>query len=295
MTQPRTVLEPAEQVFESLRSKLFAVAYRMLGSVGDSEDLVQECFLRWLDLDRSDIRDPEAFLVRVISRLCLDHLRSARVRRENYVGEWLPEPLVTDPRQEPLGRDVSYALLYAMERLSPLERTAFILHDVFDHSFDEVGRILKRSPATCRQLAVRARKHLRENRPRFEVPEDEGQRIAEAFFAASRDGDAEKLGELLAPDAILISDGGGKTFAAINPIYGADKVIRLLINIARKREYKLPGRHHFCQINRMPGVLTIEEEGLMQSAALEIHDGKIQAVYVTRNPDKTQHLSMDEA
>ncbi|RED47657.1 sigma-70 family RNA polymerase sigma factor [Aestuariispira insulae] len=294
MTEPRPVAEHPEQVFERLRAKLFAVAYQMLGSVGDAEDMVQDCYLRWQALDPSEIRDPEAFLVRVVSRLSLDHLKSARVRRENYVGEWLPEPLITDlqPDPEPMEKDVSFALLYAMERLSPLERTAFILHDVFDHSFEEVSKILQRTPSTCRQLAVRARKHLRDNRPRFDVPEEEGQRITQAFFEAARKGDADRLGALLAPDAILISDGGGKTGAAINPIYGSEKVIRLLTNLARKRGYQIPGQYRFLKINQMPGILNLEEDGLVQTTALEIQDGKIQTVYVTRNPDKTRHLSL---
>lgn len=279
--------------FEAMRSKLFAVAYRMLGSVGEAEDIVQDSYLRWQRTDPLDIRDPEAYLVRVTTRLCLDYLKSARMQRESYVGEWLPEPMVTDTPNEYPHEDVSLALLYALERLSPLERAAFILHDVFDYSFSEVAEQLGREPASCRQLAARGRKHLRNERPRFPVEKQEGQRLAEAFFKAAYEGDEKGLSQMLSEDVIFISDGGGKVLATINPIFGQEKVMRLLTSLARKSDYNGPVLHKFCTINHMPGFITLEHGNVLQTAALDISEGRVERILVTRNPDKLRHLSLE--
>ena len=277
-------------IFEPIRPKLFAVAYRMLGTVSEAEDMVQDCFLRWMKADRDGIRDPEGWLVRVTTNLCLDHLKSARVRRESYTGEWLPEPVVTDPATDYLERDISTALLLAMERLSPLERAAFILHDIFDYSFEEVSDLLERDNAACRQLAARGRKRLKDSRPRFPIEQDEGERIAQAFFQASRHGDPDSLKHLLAQDVIIYNDGGGKVIAALNPIYGLEKSMRFTLGLARKYADVPIEFLGLCQLNQQPGFITREPDGTLQATSLEITDGKISRVYVTRNPDKLRHL-----
>jgi RNA polymerase sigma-70 factor, ECF subfamily len=272
--------------FEPLRPKLMRVAYRMLGSVADAEDIVQEAFIRWMGADRGEVREPEAFLRRTITRLCLDRLKSAQHQRETYVGPWLPDPVVEEEEAE----DVSLPLMLALERLSPLERAAFLLHDVFGLEFDEVATTIQRDPATCRQLAARARAHVREARPRFQVEKQRGLALAEAFFAASRSGDMSALGAMLAADVSLHADGGGKRPAATWPVLGFAAVMRFhKLLAARHQKYgsKLV-RTGF--INGLPGFITLEADGELQTTALEIVEGRIAAIYVVRNPDKLKHL-----
>jgi RNA polymerase sigma-70 factor (ECF subfamily) len=278
--------EDAAVSFEPLRPKLMRVAYRMLGSVADAEDIVQEAFIRWIRTDRSEVREPEAFLRRTVTRFCLDQLKSARRQRETYVGPWLPDPLVEEEGEE----DVTLPLMLALERLSPLERAAFLLHDVFGLGFDEVAKTIQRDPATCRQLAARARTHVRETRPRFQVEKQRGLALAEAFFAASRSGDMKALGAMLAADVSLHADGGGKRPAATEPILGFDSVMKVheyLAALFRKNGSKLV-RAGF--VNGLPGFITLEADGELSTTALEIEDGKIAAIYVVRNPDKLKHL-----
>ncbi len=217
--------QDAASSFDPLRPKLIRIAYRMLGSVADAEDVVQEAFLRWIDADRQAVREPEAFLRRVVTRLCLDQLKSARHRRETYIGPWLPEPVVETAEEEI--DDVTLPLMLALERLSPLERAAFLLHDVFGVRFDEIAETIGREPATCRQLASRARTHVRAARPRFHMPKERGLEIAAAFFAASRGGDMQQLRSLLAADVTAYADGGGKTPAAMQPIVGLEAVMQV--------------------------------------------------------------------
>ncbi|MGN6101611.1 MAG: RNA polymerase sigma factor SigJ, partial [Devosia sp.] len=200
--------EEAAASFEPVRPRLLRVAYRMLGSLADAEDVVQDAFLRWLGADRAAVREPEGYLVRTVTRLCLDALKSARHRRETYVGPWLPEPVLTpDDEIEP---DVTLPLLMALERLSPLERAAFLLHDVFGVQFDEVANAIGRDPTTARQLAARAREHVHEDRPRFAVDRQKGLDLASAFFDASQTGDLGRLKSILAADVTFVADGGGK-------------------------------------------------------------------------------------
>ncbi|WP_407178283.1 sigma-70 family RNA polymerase sigma factor [Bradyrhizobium sp. STM 3562] len=278
--------EDAAASFNPLRPKLMRVAYRMLGSMADAEDVVQEAFIRWMGAERSEVQEPEAFLRRTVTRLCLDQLKSARRRRETYLGPWLPDPVVED---EP-DQDVTLPLMLALERLSPLERAAFLLHDVFGLGFDEVATTIQRDPAACRQLAARARTHVREARPRFAMEKQRGLEFAEAFFVASRSGDMNALGAMLAADVSVHADGGGKRSAALEPIAGFDAVMTLHESLAaqfRKNGSKLV---RVVFVNGLPGFVTLEADGELQTTALEIEDGKIAAIYVMRNPDKLRHL-----
>jgi RNA polymerase sigma-70 factor (ECF subfamily) len=276
--------------FDPLRPRLVRVAYRMLGSMADAEDVVQEAFIRWLKADRASVDQPEAFLRRTVARLSLDVLKSARRRRETYVGPWLPEPVVeAEPDDE--ADDVTLPLLLALERLSPLERAAFLLHDVFGASFEEVAETLGRDEAAVRQLASRARTHVRSHRPRFDVPKETGRKIAEAFFAASRSGDMAGLQALLAADVVLHADGGGKRPAAFRLIEGLRDVLGAHSALARTFEkYGMSKVVRYATINGLPGFITREADGLLQTTALQIEDGRITGIYVVRNPDKLTRL-----
>jgi len=280
--------ENAAATFDPLRPKLIRIAYRMLGSVADAEDMIQEAFLRWLDADRDAVRVPEAYLRRVVARLCLDHLKSARHQRETYIGPWLPEPVVEAAEDEI--DDVTLPLMMALERLSPLERAAFLLHDVFGVSFEEIAETIGREPATCRQLASRARIHVRAARPRFHMPRERGLEIAAAFFAATRSGDMHELQSLLAADVTVYSDGGGKRPAARQPIVGVDNVMQFHASLARLFAQKMSHIVRYGFINGLPGFVTIEPDDALQTTALQIDDGKIVAIYVMRNPDKLRHI-----
>ena len=280
--------QDAVNSFDPLRPKLIRIAYRMLGSVADAEDVVQDAFLRWLDADRSDVREPEAFLRRVVTRLCLDVLKSARRRRETYVGPWLPEPVVEAEADEM--EDVTLPLMLALERLSPLERAAFLLHDVFGLGFEEVAETIGRDPAACRQLAGRARVHIRADRPRFDVPKERGRQLAEAFFSASRGGEMGTLRSLLAADVTMHSDGGGKRPAAMVPVIGIEDVMQVHQTLARVFADHGSRLIRYGLINGLPGFVTVENDGMLQTTALKIAGGKIVGIYMVRNPDKLRHL-----
>jgi RNA polymerase sigma-70 factor (ECF subfamily) len=277
----------AATVFDPLRPKLIRIAYRMLGSVADAEDVVQEAYLRWHAADQAAVAEPEAYLRRVVTRLCLDVLKSARKRREVYVGPWLPEPVVEPQEVEDLD-DITLPLMLALERLSPLERAAFLLHDVFGLGFEEIAGTLDREPAACRQLASRARTHVRASRPRFETPKARGLEIAKAFFTASRSGDMTSLQALLAEDVALYADGGGIRPAALRVIAGLGEVMKVQHALARSlggSEFIREG-----QINGLPGFVSRESDGLLQTTAFLIERGQIVAIYVVRNPEKLKHL-----
>jgi RNA polymerase sigma-70 factor (ECF subfamily) len=266
----------------------------MLGSVADAEDVVQEAFVRWLRTDRGGVRNPEAFLRRMVTRLCLDQLKSARHRRETYVGPWLPEPVVasgTGPGSDgDWDEDVTLPLLMALDRLSPLERAAFLLHDVFDVPFEEVAATLEREPAAVRQLAARARDHVRASRPRFPVPKERGLELAAAFFAASRGGDMSALQGLLAEDVAVYADGGGKRPAACKPFVGKKDVLAVFAALARLVERNPGSLVGYRMINGLPGFVTREADGILQTTALLIEGDRIAGIYVVRNPDKLRHL-----
>jgi RNA polymerase sigma-70 factor, ECF subfamily len=275
--------DEAAVAFAPLRPKLMQVAYRMLGSVADAEDVVQDAFIRWVKEPRTEVREPEAFLRRIVTRLCLDQLKSARFARESYIGPWLPDPIVEEEEVE----DVTLPLMLVLERLSPLERAAFLLHDVFGLSFEEVSASLQRDEAACRQLALRARTHVRAEKPRFKVERQQGLKLAEAFFAASRGGDTKAIAQLLASDVSLHADGGGKRPAVSKPVFGFEPVMHLFQQFARVSRSTLI-RVGF--VNGLPGFVTLEADGELQTTALDIQDGKISAIYVMRNPDKLRHL-----
>ncbi|MEQ8310040.1 MAG: sigma-70 family RNA polymerase sigma factor [Sphingopyxis sp.] len=276
----------AAGLFDPLRPMLTRVAYRMLGSVADAEDVVQDAFLRWVGTDRDAVREPAAFLRRTVTRLCLDQLKSARRQRETYIGPWLPDPMVEEEEAD----DVTLPLMLALERLSPLERAAFLLHDVFGVGFDEVAATIGRDPAATRQLAARARAHVREARPRYKLEKERGLAIAHAFFEASRSGDMEALGAMLAADVGMWADGGGKRPAAAVPIIGRALVMKVHRSVAvllRKYGSTLV---HTGMINGLPGFVTREADGEFQTTALEIANDRIIGIYVMRNPDKLKHM-----
>ena len=280
--------------FERLRPLLFAIAYRILGSVSEAEDAVQET---WLHYESSPTQptSAKAFLSAVVTRISIDVLRSARVRREEYVGQWFPEPLLTDPYQDPersaqLADSVSMAALLLLERLSPLERAVFVLREVFGFSFPEIASAVRRSEAACRQLAVRARRHMDAGRPRFEADRRERDELAARFFGALREGDVEGLRELLAADASLVGDGGGKAPQLARSIIGAEKVARVLASIFPwlvRIEVTLEPR----EVNGQPGAIFRDRDGKVLTAiALDMLDGQIQTIRSVQNPDKLGHL-----
>jgi RNA polymerase sigma-70 factor (ECF subfamily) len=279
---------PDTALFEAERPRLVRLAYRMTGSLAEAEDLVQDAWLRWSRAEK--VEAPAAWPTRVVTRLCLDHLKSARVRRETYVGTWLPEPLLGTTDSDEVADDLTVTLMLAMERLSPLERAAFLLHDVFDVALIEVARTLDRAPATVRQLASRARRHVAEARPRYPVDAQEAARIIRAFFAAARDGDARALSDLLAEDVAIHSDGGGRVLAFHNIIRGLAKAQRLFMGLRRKYADGPVEVIRFATIDGLPGYVSRAGGGVLQTTALDIRDGRIAAIYIVRNPDKLAHV-----
>ncbi len=285
----------ALQAFESERRRLLGLAYRMLGSLTDAEDALQDAWLRWQAADYRAVENPAGFLTRIVTRLCLDRLKAARHLRETYVGPWLPEPV---PETEPLtpegasllASDLSLALLLALERLSPLERAAFLLHDVFELDYGEIARTLERSEAACRQLAARARGNIRRDETRFPVAPEAGQRIAAAFLAASRSGDLAGLTALLAEDAELHTEGGGIQPAALHAIFGCGKVARFFAGLAAKGQMAAPEAARITAVNGQPAILSLEPGETRQVTLLDIEGDKIRAVYVVRNPNKLRAL-----
>jgi len=297
--------------FEPHRRRLLGLAYRMLGSMSDAEDAVQEAYLRWHTADRSRVTDARAFLMTTTARICLDVLTSARARREEYVGPWLPEPVLDTTALAPDGRaelaeDLSVALLLTLDRLSPLERAAFLLHDVFDFSFAEVAAALDRTEAACRQLASRARARVRDARPRGATAppprssdvDPKHARLMAAFAAATQAGDLDGLMRMLADDVRVVTDGGGKVPSALEVVEGADRAARFLVGATRGGPdawWREDFTFRFAHVNDLPAVIVDAPEGVMQTAAFEIDGDIIRAIYVVRNPDKLRHLATDSA
>lgn len=281
-----------EAVFEAQRARLTRLAYRMLGSIAEAEDAVQDAWLRWRGAAQAEIADPAAWLVRVVTRLCIDRLRADRAARAAYRGPWLPEPLIEDIASDPLERaeDVSVAFLLALERLSPLERAVFVLHEAFDADYAAIARTLGRSEAACRQLAARARAHVREARPRFHVSDAQAASLAGAFMQAARDGDWSRLAGMLAEDAILISDGGGKRPAALRPMVGREDIVALIKGLMWRGHLAIDAPARLARINGGLGAIIEAADGL-ETMAFEVSaDGLISALYVVRNPDKLRGL-----
>lgn len=293
MTEP----DSGAAEFEAHRRYLRSIAYRMLGSRADAEDAVQDAWLRWHASDRTAVEHPRAFLSQTVTRLCLDRLKSARAQREVYVGAWLPEPVVDDaadfqPGPEALhelANDLSFAFMLTLERLSPLERAAFLLHDVFDMDYVDIAKTLGRSESACRQLASRARSNVHANRPVCKVSPEEGNRLADAFANAIRNGDVAGLAAVLALDASFVSDGGGRVTAVPRPVVGRDKVAQVIIGFAKLVK---PGevRIRRAEINGLAGFVMSGIDGApIQTLAIEPDDnGQIRAIYVMRNPEKLQ-------
>jgi len=280
--------------FEALRPMLFSIAYRIIGSVTEAEDAVQEAWLRF-ELSPTEPTSTKAFLSAVVTRISIDVLRSARVRREEYVGEWFPEPLLTDPYEDPersaeLADSVSMAALLLLERLSPLERAVFVLREVFGFEFADIASAVGRSEAACRQLVVRARRHMEEGRPRFEADRREREELAARFFEALREGDVEGLQELLAADVQMTGDGGGKAPQLARTLVGALKVARLLAETFPLLP-RIGATLEQHELNGQPGAILRDQDGRVVFAlALDVLDGRIQTIRSVSNPDKLGHL-----
>lgn len=279
--------------FEKYRPLLFSIAYRMLGQAMDAEDVVQETFLRWQRVDETEVQSPKAYLSATTTRLCIDQLKSARVRREEYIGPWLPEPILTESLPGmtdtlELADSLSMAFLLLLENLSPVERAVFLLHEVFDYEYPEVARIVAKSEANCRQLVKRTREHLTSNRPRFDTSPEQQEAITLQFIKACAQGDMEGLLSLLAGDVVEYSDGGGKVKSARHPIYGPDRVARFILGLLQKAPPNLTSR--LAHINGRLGILNYQDDRLYHAVLLHVTDGRIQAIYIVSNPDKLQHL-----
>jgi RNA polymerase sigma-70 factor, ECF subfamily len=284
--------------YADLRPLMFSIAYRMLGSASEAEDIVQEAFLRFHRETRegTEVDSPKSYLSAITTRLSIDHLRSARVRRERYYGTWLPEPLETDPesdaaRHAETADSLSMGFLVLLENLTPVERAVFLLREVFAYEYDEIASMVGKSEDNCRQIAVRARKHVHEGKPRFEASRERREELAERFFEAAVAGDQEGLLELLAADVVAYADGGGKAFAFPKPVHGRDRVVRLM---ARGAEYGarigVVGLR-FTEINGQPGALFLDGEGeAVVAVSLDIVDDQVQTLHAVSNPDKLRHL-----
>jgi RNA polymerase sigma-70 factor (ECF subfamily) len=298
-TNPQTGGDAARlATFNQYRGLLFSVAYRMLGSVADAEDMLQETFIRWQQAANDEVRSPRAFLVTVITRLCINQLQSARVRREEYVGEWLPEPLITDPRgdpgSDPLGvlkvdESLSMAFLLLLERLTPMERAVFLLREVFEYEYAEIATALGQSETNCRQILRRAKQHVGEIRRRFDASAQEHDDLLKRFIQATRSGDMQGLVELLSSEVVLHTDGGGKAIALANEVRGADKVAgTILERMSTTLPKNLVAR--MTRINGKPGLVSYLNGKPFSALTVDFSDGRIQAIYVVTNPQKLSHL-----
>lgn len=279
--------------FVGLRPLLFSVAYRMLGSATEADDVLQEAYLRWADVASAEVSSPQAYLTTVVVRLCVDQLRSARVRRESYVGTWLPEPVLLDPQPDAsaaveLADSVSLAFLVLLEELTPVERAAFLLREVFGYPYAELAAMLDRSEISCRQLVSRARRHVAERRTRFDADQERSRELTRRFMAACATGDLAGLLSMLAQDVVVWSDGGGKVQAALRPVFGADKVARLLIGIVRKVPAGASIRE--VDINGQPGLVLVSDGVVTGAVVVDVLDGQVTAVRIVANPDKLRAL-----
>jgi RNA polymerase sigma-70 factor, ECF subfamily len=290
---------PVSEVYQELRPLMFSIAYRMLGSASEAEDVVQEAFLRYHreSSGGTAIDSPKAYLSTITTRLAIDQLRSARVRRERYVGTWLPEPVVTDAEsdaatQAETADSLSMAFLVLLESLTPVERAVFLLRDVFDYGYDEIAAVIGRSEQNCRQIAVRARRQVEAKRPRFEADRRSREELARRFFEAVTEGDEDGLLGLLAQDVVAYGDGGGKAPAALpHPVYGRERVARLMVGAAARGQQLGVRGASFVEINGQPGAVFVDEDDLpLVAVSLDIADGVVQTIRAVGNPDKLHHL-----
>ncbi|WP_407888570.1 RNA polymerase sigma-70 factor [Scytonema sp. NUACC26] len=277
------------ETFNQHRSLLFGIAYRMLGTVTDAEDMVQETFLRWQQTTETTVKSAKTYLSTIIIRLCIDRLRSSRVQREQYVGVWLPEPILTQHASDPasqveLADSLSMAFLVVLERLSPIERSVFLLREVFDYDYDDIAQMVGKSSANCRQILRRSRQHIATERPRFPVSHEQQEQITAKFLEASTQGNLQGLMALLAKDVTYWSDGGGRVAAALKPLQGAMKVARFLLVIHSK--WLSTPVAHIIEINGQPGVVTLIDSCIHSVTTFDILDGYIQSIYTMRNPEK---------
>jgi RNA polymerase sigma-70 factor, ECF subfamily len=285
---PSADLEADAAAFEEWRSLLFGIAYRMLGSAADAEDAVQDASLRWLRRGDREVESVRAYLVTIVTRLCLDQLGSARSKRVTYAGPWLPEPVVVDETEAAEQADtLSLAFLVLLEELTPLERAAYLLHDVFGYSFDEVARSLGRSPAACRQLGARARKHVEGRRQRFDADLRHGRELTDRFLVACATGDLSGLLSMLSDDVVVWTDGGGKVRAAMRPVVGPYRSSRFLVNVAKK----VQGVPQSTVLNGQPATVFVDGGVVVAALVLDIMDGSIVAVRAVTNPDKLERLT----
>jgi RNA polymerase sigma-70 factor, ECF subfamily len=281
------------EAFSEVRPLLFSIAYRMLSSVMEAEDIVQEAYLRWQRADLAEVESPKSYLSAVVTRLCIDHLRSARVQRETYYGPWLPEPLITAPNDNPasaLARSetLSMAFLVLLESLSPEERAVFVLREVFDTPYPDIASTIGKNEATVRQMFSRARQRVHEGRPRFQVTQAEQEQVTMQFIQACMTGDLNLLMSTLAGESVVISDGGGKASAATRPIVGADHVARFVLGLLKKQTDDT--RTELAVVNREPAFITYLSGQPFNVMVLEIRDGRVQAIRNVRNPDKLRHI-----
>ena len=281
--------------FDQYRSLLFSIAYRMLGSVADAEDMLQETFIRWQQSGDENVRSPRAFLVTIVSRLCINQLQSARVQREEYVGQWLPEPIVTDPASDPFGvikvdESLSMAFLVLLERLTPVERAVFLLREVFEYEYVEIASILGQTEANCRQILRRARQHVSALRPRFATSAHQQNDLFERFLGAVRTGEMEGLVALLAEDVVLHSDGGGKAIAVPNIVQGSNNVARGILGGFKKLVPENLIRR-LVLINGEPGLVNYLDGKPHSVLTIDLSEGKIQTIYIVTNPEKLLHVA----
>ena len=282
------------ETFQQYRGLLFSIAYRMMGSVSDSEDIVQETFIRWQQSSNEEIRAPRAFLVTIISRLCINQLHSARVQREEYVGQWLPEPLLTGPGSDPsetarVGESLSMAFLVLLERLTPMERAVFLLHEVFDYEYAEIAQTLGQNEANCRQILRRARQHVAEIRPRFDASPQQREQLLYQFLDATSHGDLNGLVALLSSQVVLHSDSGGKSAAVPNLVHGANNVGRAILGGLKKLvPQNLVTR--MAEINGQPGVVSYLDGHPYSVVTIDVVDGLVQSIFIVTNPEKLARL-----
>ena len=282
---------PTDRVFEEHRPGLERLAYRMLGSLTDADDVMQEAYLKWTRQERTAVKSPRAYLTSMVTRLCIDQRRAVEARKETYVGPWLPEPVVgpVDPVEAAEAAEaVSMAVLVVLESLSPVERAAYLLRRVFDYGYDEIGEVLGKNEPACRQLVSRAEERVRDRRPRFDPDPVAAGRITNQFLATCATGDLGDLVNLLAEDAVLYSDGGGKVAAALAPIYGADRVARFILGVRKKGADRL--RFEPVAVNGRPGVIAWDGDQVHSVLTLDVADGRVTNVFIVRNPDKLKRV-----